>query len=342
MIVGHRREIQLFVGDLTKIPPEHRVDALIVSAFPNDYSATPNSLIGALARKDLSVAKLAATKEFDLRTHFSCWLSCEITPHRAGLEFRRILCFEPGLGESAPELITSIFQSLAPFTFSDPYIRSIAMPVLAAGDQGYSLATMLPPLLDASINWLQTGLPIERIKFVFRDETAAAKAGEIFKSYTQRAVGHFSSPKDKQYDVFISYSREDKDAADTLVNALQEASLRVFMDRIALKAGASWQREIFEALETCSATALLFSPAYLDSRMCKEEFDIARARHLDNERTIIFPLLVRDAKLPTYMRLLNYVDCRVSDPEKIAAAAESLAQRLNEVAWGGSRFSSES
>src|SRR5688572_2608214 len=97
-----------------------------------------------------------------------------------------------------------------------------------------------------------------------------------------------------------------------------------------LKPGASWQREIFDALETCSATAVLFSPDFLNSNVCKEEFDIAWARRRDDKQVLIFPLLVRDANLPTYMRLINHADCRVSDAAKIRTAAESLVELLKE------------
>ena len=56
------RKIQLLQGDLTRLPPEHAVDVLVVSAFPNDYSATPGSLIGALDRAGVSASSLSKDK----------------------------------------------------------------------------------------------------------------------------------------------------------------------------------------------------------------------------------------------------------------------------------------
>src|SRR4051812_33471762 len=91
---GETRYIELYLGDLTAMTPQEAVDVLIVSAFPNSYWPTASSLIGALAQKGVSVAALAKDKATDLRQTFSCWLSKEITG--PGIQFKRILCFEPG------------------------------------------------------------------------------------------------------------------------------------------------------------------------------------------------------------------------------------------------------
>jgi hypothetical protein len=115
---------------------KHAVDALVVSAFPNDYSPTESSLIGALHSRGINVGNLAAETEIDLRENFSCWLSKEIVTEVPGISFKRILCFEPIERDKAPDLVRGIFQALAPFTFSDPNIRSIALPVVAAVRSG--------------------------------------------------------------------------------------------------------------------------------------------------------------------------------------------------------------
>ena len=67
------------------------------------------------------------------------------------------------------------------------------MPVVATGDQGYSVTTMLPPLMDAAVHWLRVGFPIEKIKLVVRNDLSVEEALPIFQSYspavsTKRAV----------------------------------------------------------------------------------------------------------------------------------------------------------
>ena len=127
---GQHKRVELYQGDLTALSKGNEFDLLVVSAFPDDYIPTCSSLIGALHRKGLSVANLATTKDVDLRESFSCWLSKEFTPEDPGLRFRRILCFEPLVRGSPPELVGDIFRALTPMVAERPDIRTVAMPVV--------------------------------------------------------------------------------------------------------------------------------------------------------------------------------------------------------------------
>lgn len=336
-------EIELLLGDLTDIPPEHAVDVLVVSAFPGDYSPTPNSLIGSLYRKGLDIADLWVHNEIDLRKTHSCWLSKEIMEQRPGLTFKRILCFEPRVRGKPPEVVGDIFRAIGPFTLAEPFVRSLAMPIVAAGDQGYSIATMLPPLLDAAMHWLASGLPLQTIKLVVRSEQAATEAKKYFRAkaptekpkaqanwlggvFGRKAEEKVAEPA--KYDVFISYQRKDEKSAEHLKRSLNELGVSAFLDRSEIDIGASWQRRIFDALEKCSAAVTLYSPEFVESKVCQDELQIAFVRRRRSEKFVLFPLYVREAELPAYMEIVNYEDCRTSDQHKIAAAAEKLAKQL--------------
>ena len=176
------RRIELLQGDLTELGADEGSDLLVVSAFPDDYLPTRTSLIGALHRKGLSVAALAKDKSVDLRDNFSCWLSKPLSPTDPGLRFTRILCFEPSKRGAPPEVVGDIFRALMPILAEEPDINSIALPIVAAGNQGCSVAEMLPPLLDAALGWLEKGLPLDCIKIVTLRDTQAAEAERIFNA----------------------------------------------------------------------------------------------------------------------------------------------------------------
>jgi hypothetical protein len=159
---GQDREVELLVGDLAQLPAEHAVDVLVVSAFPDDYTPTYSSLIGALDSHGISVAALATKKEFDLRKFSSCWLSHVID--RPDVHFRRILCFEPLTRGRGTEVVGDIFRSIIPFTTGQPPISQIALPLVATGIQGEPPAAMLEALVDAAVHWLSAGMPLEKIK----------------------------------------------------------------------------------------------------------------------------------------------------------------------------------
>lgn len=327
------KRVELYQGDLTALEPDEAVDLLVVSAFPNDYIPTPTSLIGALFQKGLSVASLANTKAEDLRENFSCWLSQEIKPQTKELRFRRILCFELLMRGNPPEVVGDIFRALAPILGAHTDIKSIAMPVVAAGDQGHEATQILEPLLEAAVHWMEHGIPLKCIKIVAYSDYQAKEAHAFF---SKKKIGYEEPLKppttnEMQYDIFISYAREDSEHVDRFINTLsrEKPKIKIFLDRADIDVGTPWQPKIFESLDNCRRVVSVFSPSYLKSKVCKEEFNIAwvRSRETDDD-DILFPIFLFTANLPTYMKYRGYVDCREGDSNKIADAAKMLLSSL--------------
>jgi hypothetical protein len=329
------RRIELHLGDLAYIPPEEAVDLLVVSAFPDDYWPTAGSLIGALHREGLSVGALAEHKAVDLRDAFSCWLSEDLGPAAERHGFRRLLCFEPRVRGVPADVVGEIFQSLMPFIDADPPIRTVAMPLVASGDQRVPVEAMLPPLLEAAARWMAIGMPLERLVIVERSEAKAKELARSFAAFKeQRRELHAAPAKRFAYDVFVSYSHQNADAADFVLAELQrlKPDVRVFVDRRELEPGHAWQQRIFEALDDCRTVVTLFSPEYLSSKVCKEEFNIALWRHRESESGVLVPVYLATAELPTYMKLVQYVDCREGDLARLTEACRGIVQELNRTA----------
>lgn len=397
--VGSSR-VELLHGDLTDIPPEFRVDLLVVSAFPNNYAPVPGTLIAALERKGLSVGALAADKDEDLRESFSCWLSKEFRPPDPGLGFRRVLCFEPASRGNPPETVSDIYQALVPVLGRDSTIRSIAMPIVAAGNQAYPVEEILAPLLEASVHWLGSGLPLDVVRITAFSDGDAGKARHLWNTdYTifrairaqdeqteadtpVRAAASAPRPSSRppvqaaparvgwlarlkhlwrrapaadpppspapqtvteeagrmldawmqgmDYDVFISYAHTNSAEMEAFETELTRLApdIRIYLDRKKLDVGAAWQAEIFESLDRCRKVVALFSPAYLESKVCKEEFNIAWVRARESDQEVLFPVYVYSARLPTYMKLKLYADCREGDPARYREAARKLVESL--------------
>ncbi len=324
---GVTRSINLVVGDLAKLPPEHAVDAIIVSAFPDDYVPMSGTLIAALNRKGISVGDLAKRKAVDLRQFSSCWLSEVIDQPNAG--FQRILCFEPAYRGKATDVVGDIFRSIIPFTTGEPPINSIAMPLVATGDQGEDRNEMLWALVDAAVHWLNTGMPLDCINIVLHSTANVASLKQTFATVKASLELPASHP-DYKFDAFVSYSWDNKAAVDQLVDCFLSSrpNLRLFVDRLELRPGAAWQQHIFESLDDARKVICMYSPSYLKSRICQEEFNMALFRHRESDNGVLLPVFLQTAQLPTYMRMTQYVDAREGDDAKITETASFLLKQI--------------
>lgn len=327
---GRTHTIAIYHGDLTNLPPEEAVDVLVVSALPDDYLPSRRSLIGALHNHGVSVEKLAADKAEDMRPALACWLSKPVQASDPGIQFQRILCFEPHTRGQPEEVVGDIFQCLISAAASDISVRSVAMPLLAGGVQGVSTAALLMPLFDAATNWMKRGFPIETLKIVASSVGTAGELRGAFAvlrhEYEQRELARST----KGYDLFLSYSWKNKEAVDLVANELrrQRPGIRIFLDRQELKPGCAWQQEIFAALDDCRKIVTFYSPDYLDSKVCREELHIAIFRARDAGAHLLQPIWLHDARLPTYIKMLQYIDCREADPAKLRTACTQILTHL--------------
>lgn len=325
-----RRIIALYEGDLARIPLEERVDVLVISAFPNNYWPSPGSLIGALDASGLSVERLATYKAADLRKTFSCWLSEDLEPH-GGLQFRRLLCFEPAWRGEPPEVVSDIFQSLASTVLTEGEEMSVAMPLVASGDMRWSPEEMFVPLLEAAVVWFEKGLPITALKIVERSPEKAARLKKLFEDFLSRPRGERVATG-RPVDAVISYSHNNADKAMAFAHQLQQVdpSLNIFVDREDLTPGTVWLEKIFSAIGRARRVVAFYSPDYLDSRYCRDEFLAAIVRENDERIELLFPVYLFSVEaLPLLYKIRHFADCREGNDAKLKRASATLLKQLS-------------
>ena len=169
------------------------------------------------------------------------------------------------------------------------------------GNQGFDPVDMLRAILDASIHWLSTGLPLAVMKIVIYErepDELIARAQETFRWYADNMDVQRS--QDDNWDVFVSYSHVDANVVGNLVDRMKklDPTIRVFHDRSELAAGNAWQHRIFAAIDASRKVVCLFSPEYLKSDVCLEEYNIAHLRNRE-EGEILIPAYLRSTALPS-------------------------------------------
>ncbi len=321
------RSIGLYVGDLTALPVEAEVDILVVSAYPGDYYPTRRSLIGWLHRRGISVAKLARSKAEDLRLDFGCWLS-DVIP---GARFRRILCFEPASRGQPPEVVEDLFRCLAAISSPSLPIRSVAMGIIAAGDQGYPAGLMLERIVECAADWMHTELPLEQLRIFSRDHDVnrlrpvfAAAAREL-----SRADRSADAAETSGWDVVLSAAASDHEHAALAVDVMSTVApeLRIY-PTAHIPMSAAEVRRRRHALDSCQRVMVLLSPDYLSSRLYQDELCVACFRSHKPESPVLFPIYLRDADLPPMARALRMIDCRERDSSSLRVATALLAIQL--------------
>ena len=103
--------------------------------------------------------------------------------------------------------------------------------------------------------------------------------------------------------VFVSYARKDgAPTGQTLSEVLREAGCEVWLDTANVRGGASWSKEIEEALNDCDVLVAVLTPASYVSEICRAEQMWA----LDEGKLVIPVMAVVGAPVPIHLKSRNW------------------------------------
>jgi hypothetical protein len=126
------------------------------------------------------------------------------------------------------------------------------------------------------------------------------------------------------HDVFVSYSRADRERVVELTQALAERGKRAWVDLENIPPSAEWMAEIRSAIESADGYLVAVSPDAARSKVCLEELEHARS---SGKR--IVPVLVRPTdpdSVPQALAALNWID---ATDGALETAADRIVQALD-------------
>jgi len=131
-------------------------------------------------------------------------------------------------------------------------------------------------------------------------------------------------------DLFISYSRKDKEAARQLAEAFKARELEVWIDWEGIDPTVDWWKEVEQGIEGADNFLVLISPDSESSPVCKQELDHA----VRNGKRLI-PVVTRTTESKTVtpeLRSLNWIYLR--DEDDFEVGFETLVTALQtDYAW---------
>lgn len=130
------------------------------------------------------------------------------------------------------------------------------------------------------------------------------------------------------YDVYLSYSRQDRDFAARLASALEAAGFRVFRD-VEIPPGADWSNLIHEQIDAAKVMIVLWSTSSAQSQWVRAEAQLAA------DRDKFLPVFIERIKLPLGFSQYHTLDLSGWDG---SSADPKLVQLLSHVAKSTGTF----
>jgi hypothetical protein len=129
----------------------------------------------------------------------------------------------------------------------------------------------------------------------------------------------------RSQEVFISYSRKDKEFVHRLDEELKRRDREAWVDWEGIPPGDTWEKTIYGAIESTHTFIFVLTPDSIASEVCGKEIAHAAA---NNKRLV--PIVHRDVvaeRVPKSLGELNWIFCRESDD--FGEATDTLIRALD-------------
>jgi hypothetical protein len=121
-------------------------------------------------------------------------------------------------------------------------------------------------------------------------------------------------------EIFISYSRLDREFVDQLIEELQRRGFDVWFDRKNISGGSDWRAAISQAIRSCRAFLLVLSTDSANSRKVVQELSLA-----DQHGRQIIPIIYETCDIPPDMEL------QLSTPQRIDFTQHSFEDAVDQL-----------
>ena len=167
-------------------------------------------------------------------------------------------------------------------------------------------------------------LLVFRRVYVYESEMFVAVAGSVMGAATAVALMYcyqLFRHRTPLGEVFLAHSVKDKEIAGKLIEALNEARIKVMTPETVLHVGDRIEDTIRKAIDSSKGVVVIISPNSMGSNWMKKEMAYAKE---SGKR--LFPALVGDVESPSDLAGILYVKM---DP-KISEGARRLAASVRE------------
>src|SRR5882724_334823 len=134
----------------------------------------------------------------------------------------------------------------------------------------------------------------------------------------------------RSHEVFISYSRKDKEFVRRLDEELKRRGREAWVDWEGIPPGDTWEKTIYGAIEASNTFIFVLTPDSIASEICGKEIAHAAA---NNKRLV--PIVHRDVvadRVPTSLGELNWIFFR--DNDDFEEATDKLISALDtDLTW---------